>query len=124
MKLALFTGLVAGAWSQSKSATMTLYKDGFALLKQPVTWQVPAGKSTIKYSRLPEGLFVDSPFLNLKGARILSQRLDNNVFSGDQYFKGKLGEVVEVLKSAVRNPRREYCWIIRPPRLPFKGRTP
>ncbi|GEM_PF-105708 len=97
VKLVLFTVLAAGiGWSQSVNATMTLYKDGFALLKQPVAWRVPAGKSTVKYNRLPAGLFVDSPFLNLKGTRILSQRLDNNVFSGDQYFKGKLGEVVEV----------------------------
>ena len=51
---------------QSNQAIMTLYKDSFALIKQPVNWEeVPSGTSTIEYDHFPAGLFTESPFLNL-----------------------------------------------------------
>ena len=52
---------------QADQAIMTLYKDGFALVKQPVNWpNVPAGVSTLEYNQLPSRLFMDSPFLTLQ----------------------------------------------------------
>jgi hypothetical protein len=92
----LFGTLTMPVLGQSVNAVMTLYKDGFALIKQPVAWQVPAGKSMVKYDRLPAELFTDSPFLTLEGATVLNQRMDTDLFSGDRYFAGKLGETVEV----------------------------
>ena len=83
---------------QSDHAIMTLYKDNFALIKQPVGWEeVPPGISTIEYNQFPSGLFVESPFLNLNDKiAIRFQRLNSNVFSGELFFSNKPGDYVEI----------------------------
>ena len=83
---------------QSNQAVMTLYKDGFALVKQPVNWHsVPSGVSTIRYDQLPYGLFADSPFLKLQDEIVIQwQRLNTNIFSGEEFFSRKVGEFVEI----------------------------
>jgi len=52
--------------AQSNNATMTMYKDGFGLIKQPVSWDLTLGQDTISWDFLPMGLIKDSPFLTLK----------------------------------------------------------
>ena len=37
----LLTGFII---AQSEDATLTIYKDGTALIKQPVGWSIPSGK--------------------------------------------------------------------------------
>ena len=68
---------------QADQAIMTLYKDGFALVKQPVNWpNVPLGVSTIEYDQLPSRLFIDSPFLTLQDEIVVRwQRINSNIFS-------------------------------------------
>ena len=39
-----FTSLIT---AQSNHATMTMYKDGFALIKQPVAWNIQPGDNTV-----------------------------------------------------------------------------
>ena len=36
--------------AQSSNATLTIYKDGTALIKQPVSWEVFAGNSDITWN--------------------------------------------------------------------------
>jgi hypothetical protein len=84
-------------WAQSVNASLTIYKDGFGLIKQPVVWDVEVGKNTLKYDRLTNGLFADSPFLDLNNITILSQKLERDIFSSGSYFQNRLGEKVEVL---------------------------
>ena len=46
MTKALYLLLVSSMLiSKSFDATLTVYKDGTALVKQPVVWTIPAGKS-------------------------------------------------------------------------------
>ena len=73
-------------FSQSENATLTLYKDGTALVKQPVAWSIPSGDSYVTWSSLPNGIHKDTPFLNLEGATIISQGFNDNVFTGIDYF--------------------------------------
>ena len=40
-------GFISG---QSMNAYLTLYKNGYTLVKQPVNWNIPAGDSQITYS--------------------------------------------------------------------------
>ena len=97
MKRILFIILVMQlVRAQSVDAALTIYKDGFGLIKQPVSWNVAAGKNTVKYDRLTEGLFTDSPFLDLKNSTVLSQRFERNVFSSGSYYRNRLGEKVDV----------------------------
>ena len=66
-------------FAQSEDATLTIYKDGTALIKQPASWSIPAGYSTINWKNLPNGIHRDTPFLNLKGVDIVSQRFNENI---------------------------------------------
>ncbi len=93
--LILFLGLSLG-FGQSTHATLTLYKDGFALIKQPVAWQIEQGNSTIHYDLLPTGIVEDSPFLSLSGATVSMQRYNRKLFNFDRYLSDFLGEKVSV----------------------------
>ena len=83
-------------FSQSSNATVTLYKDGFALVAQPVKWALNKGVNTLTYDLLPSGVFPESPFLALPNADVLSQTLNSDVFRSQDYFVSKLGGEVEL----------------------------
>ena len=96
-KLIIILFTLSQIWGQSVNASLTIYKDGFGLVKQPVTWNVNAGRNTIKYDRLTNGMYADSPFLDLQNVEVYTQRLNQNIFSSNTLFHQKLGEMV-VLK--------------------------
>jgi len=102
-KLIIILFALSQIGGQSVDASLTIYKDGFALLKQPVTWDVKVGSNTVKYDRLTNSMYADSPFLDLQNTEIRTQRLDQNIFSSNKLFNKKLGEMVE-LKSAGEKP--------------------
>ena len=83
-------------FAQSENSTLTLYKDGTALVKQPVAWSIPSGDSYVTWSSLPNGIHKDTPFLNLEGATIISQRFNDNVFTGIDYFNKLRGQEIQV----------------------------
>ena len=89
-------GLLTILWGQSNHAIMTLYKDGFALIKQPVAWNVERGESDITWDLLPAGMIKDSPFLTLEGAKIKMQRLNQDVFHFADRLYEFLGETVDI----------------------------
>ena len=82
--------------AQSRNATMTMYKDGFGLVKQPVSWNLTLGQDTISWDLLPEGLIKDSPFLTLQNAIVNMQRLNQDVFYFSEYLNNYLGKVIEI----------------------------
>jgi len=81
---------------QSVDASLTIYKDGFGLIKQPVAWEVKSGLNTIQYGNLTEGLYADSPFLDLNNGEVHTQRLNNNIFSSGNVFKNNLGSKIKL----------------------------
>ena len=83
-------------YSQSQNATLTIYKDGTALVKQPVNWSTKSGYSYQTWDKLPNGIDRDTPFLNVSGADIVSQRFIDDIFSGSDYFNGLRGEQVQI----------------------------
>ena len=95
-KILIFLILVSQVWGQSVNASLTIYKDGFGLVKQPVSWDVKSGNNTIQFDRLTSGMFTDSPFLDMKNIVIQSQRLNQDIFSSNNYFKNRLGEKIEL----------------------------
>ena len=96
MKKYYFILLVSYLFSQSEDATLTIYKDGTALIKQPVGWSIPSGISYVTWNSLPNGIDKDTPFLNITGADILSQRFNNNIFTGTGFFSKKKGKEIQV----------------------------
>ena len=55
----LFCNLV---FAQSQSASLTIYKDGTALVKQPVEWSLTPGINFKTWDKLPNGIDRDTPF--------------------------------------------------------------
>ena len=97
MKNVLFILLISFVLiAQSEDATLTIYKDGTAMVKQPVGWSIPSGYSYVTWSSLPNGIYRDTPFLNIEGADILSQRFNDNIFTGTDFFKSLRGEEIQV----------------------------
>lgn len=88
--------LISYLFSQSEDATLTIYKDGTALIKQPVGWSIPSGVSYVTWNSLPNGIDKDTPFLNITGADILSQRFNSNIFTGTDFFSKKKGKEIQV----------------------------
>ena len=81
----------------SKKSTMTVYKDGTALVKQEIIWSnVPRGESVLKYKDIPISIHKDTPFININNAQVLSQRFVDKTFSSDDFFKSKEGNLVNV----------------------------
>ena len=66
------------------------------MVKQPVGWSIPSGYSYVTWSSLPNGIYRDTPFLNIEGADILSQRFNDNIFTGTDFFKSLRGEEIQV----------------------------
>ena len=96
MKLLYILILSAYVFSQSDDATLTIYKDGTALIKQPVAWSIPSGLSYITWNSLPSGIDKETPFLNISGVDILSQRFNSNIFTGTDFFSNLKGKAIQV----------------------------
>ena len=81
----------------SKELTMTVYKDGTALVKQEIIWNnVPKGNTIIKYDDIPKSIHKDTPFIRLNNGQVLSQKFIDKIFSSDEYFKSKEGSLVNI----------------------------
>ncbi len=95
-KTILITSLISFLIGQSNHATMTLYKDGYALIKQPVAWNAQEGESTISWNLLPGGIIKDSPFLTLENATVKTQRYNQDVFHFSDHLYDYLGKTIDV----------------------------
>lgn len=83
-------------YSQSADATMTIYKNGLALIKQPVSWIIDNQSNEIEYEIIPEGINKSTPYLNLSNGKVLNQKLNYNIFSENILFKKSLGSSVTI----------------------------
>jgi len=88
--------IISLAFGQSENATMTIYKNGYALIKQPVDWTIRDSPGEVEYSVLPEGIKESSPYLNLQSGQVLNQKLDANLFSESILIKESLGDAVTI----------------------------
>ena len=83
-------------YSQSVDATMTIYKNGLALIKQPVSWIIDNQSNEIEYDIIPEGIKKSTPYLNLSNGKVFNQKLNYNIFSENTLFKKSLGSSVTI----------------------------
>jgi len=96
--LLLFTGIALSqnASDLQNNRTITIYKDGFATLKEPITWNLQSGRNVVGFTNLSPNIVFDSPNLDLEGVQILSQTMNRNFHSSDVYLKNNIGSQVEV----------------------------
>ena len=76
--------------------TLTIYKDSFAIIKEPILWNLKDGKNNTSFNNLSPNIVFDSPFLNIEGVEVGSQTLNKNFYSTDSYLKKNIGSLVEV----------------------------
>jgi len=85
------------SFAQSLYANMTIYKDGFALIKQPVLWEeLESDQNIIIWDILPIGIVQSSPFLSLDNANVLIQSFNQDVFRFSDRLYNYLGTKVDV----------------------------
>jgi len=96
MRIKLLFILAGLLFGQSNFTTLTIYKDGTGLVKQPVIWNVTKGKDYLIYDDLPKAIQAETPFLDIHGVQVLSQQYFNKVFSGNDYFDSLIGETISV----------------------------
>ena len=83
--------------SQSLYANLTIYKDGYALIKQPVFWEdVESDQNIIIWDVLPKGIVYSSPFLTLENANVLIQSFNKDVFRFSDRLYDYLGTKIEI----------------------------
>lgn len=98
MKLFILIIFTKFIWAQSsKESTITVYKDGTALVKQEIIWDaVSKGRLTLKYGDIPKSIHKDTPFISIKNAQVLSQKFVEKTFSSDEYFSSKKGDIITI----------------------------
>ena len=84
------------AQSNNTARSITVYKDGFAIVNEPIIWNLKAGKNITTFTNLSQNLLFDSPKLNVSGVSILSQTLNRNFKSSDSFLKNNIGMPIEV----------------------------
>ena len=103
MKKLIFILLSFGLmFSQQESSkrSLTIYKDNFAVIKEPIIWNLKSGSNTASFSNISKNLLFDSPVLNIEGVQILSQTLNKNFSSTDSFLKSSIGSPVEVIPTS------------------------
>ena len=83
--------LVSGILSQSKKAVITLYNDGYGLIRQPVSFQVQIGSNNFSYPDLPARIEPGSVFLSISEGTIINQKYNNNVYDTFSFLNSSLG---------------------------------
>ena len=103
MKKLIFILLSFGLmFSQQESSkrSLTIYKDNFAVIKEPIIWNLKSGINTSSFSNISKNLLFDSPVLNIEDVQILSQTLNKNFSSTDSFLKNSIGSPVEVIPTS------------------------
>ena len=76
--------------------TLTIYKDSFAIIKEPILWNLKDGKNITFFNNLSPNIVFDSPLLSIEGVEVGSQTLNKIFYSTDSYLKKNIGSLVEV----------------------------
>ena len=51
--------------SSDNSREITIYKDGFATLKEPIVWNLKAGKNTTRFDNLSPNIVFDLSLIHI-----------------------------------------------------------
>ncbi len=95
--LTLFLVSFVLAQAESSNRSLTIYKDNFAVIKEPIIWNLKSGKNITSFSNVSKNLLFDSPVLSIQGVEVLSQTLNKNFTSSDAFLKNSIGSPVEII---------------------------
>jgi len=78
------------------ATSLTIYAGDYALLKEPIAFNLSKGRSSHDYTRLPDAFMPDTAFLKLPGTRIVYQKYNPNFFNAATFLQKNVGAKVEV----------------------------
>ena len=85
------------AQQESSARSLTIYKDSFAVIKEPIVWSLKSGKNITSFTNISKNILFDSPVLSLQGVDVISQTLNKNFTSSDNFLKKSIGSVIEIV---------------------------
>lgn len=91
--------LLSSICGQSHGATVTLYKDGFGLVNQPVSFNLNSGGNVVRYPLISNRIEPNSHFLTVDGADIILQKYNRATFDSFAFLRDQLGKSVTVTPS-------------------------
>ena len=86
--------LVSFGYAQSKDASIILYKDGYGLVRQPITVKLKTGSNQVTYPNLPDKIEPSSTFLSMSEGDVIYQKFNRDVFDTFAFLNQQLGKTV------------------------------
>ena len=86
--------LVSFGYAQSKDASITLYKDGYGLVRQPISVKLKTGSNQVTYPNLPDKIEPASTFLSMSEGNVIYQKFNRDVFDTFAFLNQQLGKTV------------------------------
>tara|TARA_B100000427_G_scaffold62278_1_gene49109 strand:+ start:1422 stop:2753 length:1332 start_codon:yes stop_codon:yes gene_type:complete len=94
--LFIITLNLVSAQIDQQRRSLTIYKDNFAIVNEPIIWNLKSGKNITTFTNLSKNLLFDSPILNIEGVQVLSQTLNKNVSNTDIFLRNSKGSIIEI----------------------------
>ena len=93
-KTAIILLLASFGHAQSRDASITLYKDGYGLVRQPITVKLQPGSNQVTYPNLPDKIEPASTFLSMSEGDVIYQKFNRDIFDTFVFLKKQLGNTV------------------------------
>ena len=91
-----FAFLIIVCFGQSEKASITIYKDDFGLVRQPVSFQLKSGFNKILYSNIPHEIDLNSILLSIPNLKINYQDFHENNLGSIFFLKNQIGKNISV----------------------------
>ncbi len=95
-KSLIIAALFSVMGAQSNNASITLYKDGYGLVRQPLAVQLRVGSNLVTYPDLPDKVEASSVFLSMSEGDVVYQKYNRDLFDAFSYLNGSLGSSITV----------------------------
>ena len=83
-------------FGQSEKALITIYKDGFGLVHQPVSYQLKSEFNKILYSNIPSEIDLNSILFSIPKIKINYQNFYENNLGSISFLKNQIGKNISV----------------------------
>ena len=95
-KYLIIAALFSLVAAESNNASITLYKDGYGLVRQPLKVQLVIGSNLVTYPDLPDKIESSSVFLSMAKGDVVYQKYNTDIFDTFSYLRSSLGSSITV----------------------------
>ena len=91
-----FIILSFSCFAQSNNASITIYKDGFGLVSQPIDFQLKSGSNKVIFSNIPHKIDFNSILLSMDKVFINYQEYIKNDLGSILYLDTQIGKNISI----------------------------